>query len=177
MPLLEFGPRVQIYPQTAPLNPHPLVEAQEVVVVPEEVEAGVVPHPLMEVEVEAPVETGRQAGVVEEGEELNRALCWGEEEVVHPYLVGRVEVGVGRRLELWRAEVEAALLGLWKGVGEERWSCEEVEEVVVLLWMAEVGVLEKNNRAKRYDIQQLANAGNYFKVKPNLEIEISLQGS
>lgn len=142
-------------------------------VVPEEAVAGVEPHPLME----APAETERQAGVVEVGEELTRALYWVEEEVVHPYLVERVEVEVGRRWELWRAEVEAVLLGLWKGVGEEGRRCEEVEEVVVLLWMAEVGVLEKDNRAKRYNIQRLTNAGNYFQVKPNLEIEISLQGS
>lgn len=142
MPLLEFGPGVPIYPRAAPLNLLLLAEVAREEGVPEEAAAaGVEPRPLkMEEEVEGPVETGRQVGAVEVGEELPRALCWGEE-VVHPYLAGRVAVGVGRQWALWMEAVEAALLGLWKGVGEEGQCCGEVEEVAVLLWMVEVEVL------------------------------------
>lgn len=69
--------------------------------------------------------------------EPTQALCWGEEVEVRSYLVGRVEVVEERRWALWMVAAEAALLGLWREVGEEEPSFEEV----VVLWMVEVEVL------------------------------------
>lgn len=93
----------------------------------------VVPRPLKmeEEEEEGLVETGRQAGVEVAAGEQSRALCWGEEVVVLPYLAGREEVEEEQRWALLTAEVEAALLCLWREVGEG----------AVLLWMVEVEVL------------------------------------
>lgn len=111
----------------------------------------VVPRSLkMEEEVEGPEETRRQIGVEEVAGEPTQALCWGEEVEVQLYLVGREEVEEERSWALLMAVVEAALLGLWREEVEEDRSCGEVEEVVVLLWMVEVEVLQKDNRMLRY---------------------------
>lgn len=68
--------------------------------------------------------------------EPTQALCWGEEVEVCSYLVGRVEVVEERRWALWMVAAEAVLLGLWREVGGEELSFEEV----VVLWMVEVEV-------------------------------------
>lgn len=96
-----------------------------------------VPRPLrMEEEVGEPDEKRMRDGAVEG--EPTWALCWGEEEVVLQYLVGRVVVEGGRCWELWRVVVVAGLLDPSREVGVEILCFEEVG--VDLLLMVEVGV-------------------------------------